>query len=269
MKQIFKLGLAIVVTIGALPLSATTLYYEPFPYAGGTQVTTLANFKNNSGTAGTLQTTSTGLSYTLSGYPASSGNSLVISQALTEDALTTLTAGAQQVLASPGTTVSVYMSAQVNMITVPSTTVGTYFIAMLPTDSNTNYQARVFARQDSVDSTKFNFGIQVGSAGVVFESTQRSLNTTYLIVDRLDMVDGATNDTARLYVNPASSSVEPASPTIICTTPPTVDVPGINKVGYRQATAEGVMQVDEVRVGDTYPDALGFAGSGVEKWSKY
>ena len=264
MKSIIRISLGGLLVLSAFQASATTYFYEPFSYAAGTTITNspTPGYIQNSGTAGQLDVAATGLSYTLSGYPAGVGNSLNMTTSASEDAFTTFTGG----IPTTATLQNVYMSFQANFSAIPAVS-GTYFTALLPSNSTGNYTARIFAQQ--ITATTFKFGIQMGSSGVVFESGTRNLSTTYLVVVKYEMKPGAQDDIGSIFINPASTTVEPAIPDATHTAV-NPDSPDIARFAVRQASGIGTFQIDEVRVAATYAESLGQSvPANVADWSMY
>jgi hypothetical protein len=104
------------------------------------------------------------------------------------------------------------------MVRVNGTTAsGTHFLhtgGVYTTNANTHF-GRVQARQSG---SNFNFGLLKGNAGgaTVWETTLRNYGTDYLLVLKIEVVPGATNDIASLFIfsGPPPLS-EPASANIV------------------------------------------------------
>ncbi len=105
------------------------------------------------------------------------------------------------------TTNSVYCSFLLNVDSVGNlladTTNGEYFIAYLPSTSNSLYAARVLIKKGSADNT-FNLGISAystSSSEAGWSPVNYNINETYLVTFAYEFVTGANNDTAKLWVN--------------------------------------------------------------------
>ncbi|HUP11363.1 MAG TPA: T9SS type A sorting domain-containing protein, partial [Niastella sp.] len=72
----------------------------------------------------------------------------------------------------------------------------------LENTANTNYPCRFFIRAND-DATGIQFGIAAGSTDPVYTSGEYQYDVTYLILIRYDVVTGANNDDAYIWVNPA------------------------------------------------------------------
>ncbi len=118
--------------------------------------------------------------------------------------------------------------------------------------------ARLAIRLDSVDGTKFNLGVQNDLGGANsprnFETTQRNLNQTYLVVLAYEFngVNDA-DDVAKIWVDPVPGSAEPLP--LLTSTGDDISTLQIQNFFLRQNTsAPQVTQIDEVRVGTTWED---------------
>jgi hypothetical protein len=106
--------------------------------------------------------------------------------------------------------VTFFMSFVVRVTTLPETNQGPNASITFENTGNTNYPCRFYMKEDNGSSTDIEFGIAVGSSGPVYTSGNFQYNTTYLIVIRYDVVSGANNDHAYLWVNPALAA-EPST----------------------------------------------------------
>jgi hypothetical protein len=86
-----------------------------------------------------------------------------------------------------------------------------YSIALFNT-ADPDVPLRFFIGEEPSTADNIQFGIAIGNTAPVFTTTNASFtyNTTYLIVIRYDIVNGALNDDAYLWVNPSLSS-EPST----------------------------------------------------------
>lgn len=140
--------------------------------------------------------------------------------------------------------------------------------------------ARLQARIDPTDATKFNLGIfrnVAATAAATSWSGPLTVGDTIFVVASYESVAGNQNDVARLWINPdpgtfADANFSPATtpPTVIDNTAGTgLDI-GVFSVLLRQSPTPD-FTLDELRVGETWadvtpipePGALGLAALGV------
>jgi hypothetical protein len=94
------------------------------------------------------------------------------------------------------------------------------------------------------------------SAGNLASSFLGSYGTTYLVVLKIDFDTAGTNDTVTVYLNPAANS---ATPVVAATyTLNTFDVGTISGIGFQNPGGGFAIKVDEIRVGDTYGEVVGY-----------
>ncbi|MBW8864916.1 MAG: hypothetical protein JF609_08350 [Verrucomicrobia bacterium] len=79
---------------------------------------------------------------------------------------------------------------------------------------------------------------------------------TYLVVLRIDFNTSGANDTVMIYTNPAANTSAPSATTAAGTNT-TYDVGTISGVGLN-VQGGATITVDEIRVGDTYGDVVGY-----------
>jgi hypothetical protein len=94
---------------------------------------------------------------------------------------------------------------------------------------------------------------------IVYSSFSYSLNTTYLLVTKHQIVAGASNDVVTLFVNPVLGAAEPA-PTVTAGDNLTVGDPAnLGAVAMRQGSASSgpFLVLDGIRVGLTWSDVTG------------
>jgi hypothetical protein len=135
--------------------------------------------------------------------------------------------------------VSVYYSFLLNLINASdldiNTSIGDYFINFIT--SQNYFRSYIFIRQGS-DPTKFCLGLaKANSDNIVWDNTDLSINTTYLIVVRYFFQNG--NDMTRLWINPNLLGAEPAADVEVSTGTDATDLCGIllsqrNKSGHEQ-----------------------------------
>jgi hypothetical protein len=144
---------------------------------------------------------------------------------------------------------------------VTSATTGDVFIAFkesATSPTNANFRGRVWAKVDA--SNNLAFGISKGAitapATANYTNAVYSLNTTYLLVVKYKIIEGTTNDSAFLFVEPMLGGPEP-EPTVVATDMTPSDV-GLGSVLLRQGTtgSSPTVIVDGVRVARTWQHVL-------------
>jgi uncharacterized repeat protein (TIGR01451 family) len=174
-------------------------------------------------------------------------------------AATIITTGAEDVNRKfiTQTSGTVYFAALVNVSTAAVT--GTYFLHL--NNSNTNFHARIFARNDL---GVLRFGLSDTSTGS-YASASFSFSTTYLLVAKYDVGTGAS----ALYVLDTVVSTEPATALITATG----TSQSVSAVAMRQsnvtsppasvaATPSAI--IDGVRVATTWEDVVGYVAPPAE-----
>ncbi len=155
---------------------------------------------------------------------------------------------------------SVYVSFMVKIDSVQPT--GDYFLALLPSNSTTNYFARVFAK-DTLGAVYF--GVSKSSISSTnlpaWGTTGFSLGTTYLVIVKYTFNSGSTtDDEVRLYVftSPNLPSTEPATPYAGPVTTTQTDPQDFGRVALRQgsATIAPSLDLDGIRTTLTWGDIL-------------
>ncbi|GAB3688061.1 hypothetical protein GCM10027592_02440 [Spirosoma flavus] len=143
---------------------------------------------------------------------------------------------------------SVYASFLVNVAAAQSG--GDYFFHLGPVSIGTTFIGRIYARSTTG-------GIQFGltksnETPVTYAAGIYALNTTYLLVLKYSIVDGAGNDRVDLFISPALGGTEP--PSSLSTAPANTDPSNIGAVGLRQGsgTSAASLRVDYIRVGTTW-----------------
>lgn len=243
--------------------SAQTLLVENFAYPdstviGGTgtaptPVNPATGWATHSGTPGQIKPGATdNLTFTSTpAYPSQSGAGIRLFSARTSGEDINHTFAEQTEGAA---TKSIYVSALVRPDALPNGTTGSYFLNLANTAvSGTTFSARVFMAQGLVDPTRVRFGITTIGNVPVFAPTEYALGTKLLLVARYDIVPGATNNTARLYIfeegaNLASEPLVPSAQAIDTGTDPA----NIGSIAIRQGVTgsqnAGSQTVDGLRV---------------------
>ncbi len=232
MKKILACSIALMLTLS----SFGQLLTEDFTYTAG-QLLTANGWTAHSG-AGTnaLTVTAPGLTYT--GHPGSGIGNAVSMINTGEDANRTFT---------NTSTGSVYMSFLVNLSAVQT---GDYFIGLFQTSSI--FPVRVYVKTDG--SGGFQFGVSKSNGTVTYETTSRTLNTSYLVVIKYTFNAGANDDVVDLWVNPALGGTETTATIPNVTASTVTDATGIGAVFLRQgsSTAASTQQVDAILAGTTW-----------------
>jgi len=259
-KGRFVAVVAMLVTMLALTGSAAwaqLLLEENFPYAAGSLLTANGWIASSGGGTNAQATSAPSLSY--SGYASSGiGNGVGMTTSGEDDyrSFTGVSSG------------NVYLSALVNVSA--SQTAGDYFLHFNATPITSAFQGRVFVRKDP-SSTNFEFGIQYGSAGVVYAPAfTYTAGTTYLVVVKYSFIAGLANDRVDLFVNPVVGDAEP-TPTLTHINTGT-DATIIQAVQLRQgsATAAPTVRVDGIRVGTQWSQVVSgvaYRSAGNGNWN--
>jgi hypothetical protein len=210
-------------------------------------------------TAGPIISQSAGLWQTHSGTAgqlAVGGGVLTVDQSLTEDCNAKLIG--QPYMTNSGAVL--YSSFVVNFSVLP-TMAGAYFenyldLATIGSGAGTAYGARVWASISNAAPSMFRLGICNGSGGTNTSgqvAMDLGLNTNYTVVTRFVL----TNGVATIWINPSSESSPGVTATDLATSPSFVDNPiNVTSVAFRQNTEEGVLTVDNLKVGFTFDSVL-------------
>jgi len=236
----------------ALAAQSATLMTDDFDYPAGALAGT-GSWTNHSGTSGFIQVTTPGL--TFPGFSGSGVGNAVTLTSTGEDAHKTF---------APLTTGIGYVGFMLKVNTIPPAGKSDYFIHVGASTIATNFKGRVFLN----DAGKI--GIANSSSAAVY-CTGVTLNTTdtYYVVIKQELIDGASNDAASVFVFATNApSTEPVIDGIVAAT--ATDAAGSNgdladfgAVALRQgSTANGVgVVVDGLRVADNWADAVSTTSS--------
>ncbi len=180
------------------------------------------------------------------GLPASTGNMIAFDGAGTDyNRSFTLQNTA-------GTTV--YLSFVLKITSLGSlNTTGSYFTGLAA--SSSLFGAVVQARKSAVDGTKYNLGVSVNtSSAISWSSIDYTVGQEYFIVSAYQIVSGLTNDTAKLWINPALGAPTESAPTCKSAWTASNDLTGVSQVFLRQAAATTTpfIQMDEMRIGTSW-----------------
>lgn len=223
------------------------LLVENFDYPAGTLLTNAGWTAHSGAGSQAVDITVPGLSFT--GYALSGIGGAAALDNTGEDVNKTFTSQ------SSGT---VYVAF---MVKIDAFSAG-YFLHLGQTTMGTTYFARVFMATGT-DPT-FKFGLAKSTEAAVTTSTEYTLGSTYLAVLKYNIIDGASNDELSLYIfDGAIPATEPATATIPAFTTTATDYsPG--SVGMRQFNAGQNVQVDGIRIGKTWEEAVTAAFSTVD-----
>jgi hypothetical protein len=213
--------------------NATIAVNEPFSY-----------------TDGSLITVSSGLWFTHSGstpgqVDVASGKVNVVGTE-TEDVSTAVT----NVTGVPFTTGNLYASFVVNFSVLPAGS-GAYF-AHFRTTNTTAYNGKIFANTTGAAAGKFRLGVLNNSGTATNITTDLTLGTDYKVVLRYNVATAQST----LWLNPSSESATlNRADDFTATTAISVFF-----FALRQATSEGTMTIDDLKIGDQFTDVQTVSG---------
>lgn len=256
-----KLFLFLMALFTLTTVHADLILHESFDRSVGTlnkgindkMGTDKADWWSFSGTSNYLQVVDGSLSY--DGYATAVGNKVAYNGSGADDfrQFQQITSG------------TVYVAAIINVDSLKQSTAGDYFLAIGDASMNQMY-ARLYSRSIKPDDqyVGFNLGIaknNENSANRGWSETMYSPKTNYLVVLEYEFVDGAMNDTVRLYVNPTKTNKVPVAQ---CNQEGMQAGKGVNAqadasflstVNLRQGTATpGRVYVDEIKVATAWED---------------
>jgi len=222
--------------VSAITARAVTLFSESFDYADGPLVAVSTNlWAHHSGsTTGEVMVTS---------------GRVLLSEANTEDVHAFL---AGQPYPASGSTNIFYAGFKVRFTTLPSGG-GTYFTHFK--DSGNGFRARVWALPSGAAPDRFRLGISSISGSVISATNPMdlSLNTDYIVVTRLIN----SNSVSTLWINPTAETDTSVS------TSEGASIFTVAGYAFRENTGEGVLSVDNLKIGTTFADAMD-SGPAVE-----
>ena len=232
------------VTYNCGPLSFP--FYEEFDYPVSSKLVDYC-WGAHSG-AGTNSISVTAGSITYPGYLSSGIGNQVTLTTTGEDV------NRQFLVQTSGT---VFFSFLVNVTS--ATTAGDYFFHVGQSVIGTTYRGRVFVKKDAND--KLAFGVAQSTTPVNYSDFVYDLNTTYLIVLRYEIIEGASNDVSSIYINPPLNMSIPLTGWISNTDASGTDLTELGTVALRQGTATNAPQLilDGIRVSNNWADIVGEA----------
>jgi hypothetical protein len=242
-------AIILLVILSSINVWSQPLLVEDFSYANGTAITANGWTAHSTGANPITVANPSTISYP--GYLSSGVGGEVSMMTSGEDDSHTFT---QQ------TSGTLYFSFLANLSS--ATTTGDYFFHIGATSIGTNFRGRIFAKRDA--SSNLYFGI-ANSSTAVYSATTYSLNTTYLIVLKYDIVAGTTNDVSSIYINPPLNSPIPASGWLAATDASGTDLTNIGNVALRQGSASNApaLKLDGIRVSTTWSDIVGLAETAI------
>jgi hypothetical protein len=218
-------------------------FYENFNYAVGSKLVDFC-WAAHSG-AGTNSITVSEGSITYPGYLSSGIGNQVTLTTTGEDVH-------RQFLAQ--TSGTVYVSFLANITS--ATTTGDYFFHVSQSPIGT-FKGRVFVKKDETD--KLAFGIAQSTSSANYSTFDYDLNTTYLIVLRHEIIEGASNDVSSIYINPPLNMSIPMTGWISNTDASGTDLTELGTVALRKGTAANApgLILDGLRVSNDWADIVG------------
>ncbi|MBI5215029.1 MAG: T9SS type A sorting domain-containing protein [Ignavibacteriae bacterium] len=257
--RLFVVAVVAILTMGTMA-QGQLLTNENFDYSTG-QLTNVngggnvsgGNWVSYSGTTLPLQVTSGSLTFT--GYASSGvGNKVVTQPGSAEDAYRQFTTQ---------TTGTVYFGFLLNVTSTTgmvanTSTTGDYSFALTPSNSTSALNARVSVRVGSVAGT-YNLGLRASSSNTTstFKSTDYATGVTHLIVVSYQIVDGATNDIVKMWIDPAIGGSESTSD---LSQTAGIDLADVARMAIRQGTNSVNSEVDGIRIGTTWESVTGATG---------
>ncbi|GAB4132367.1 MAG: hypothetical protein Fur0015_05930 [Ignavibacteriales bacterium] len=238
--------LVLLILLTSLTFPQTLFFEENFDFSSGTLTIITTNWIESPTGSTDIQVTNGSLTY--SNYPSSNiGNMIVV------DGGATGRSGIYRTFTQQSTSgTTVYWSFLLNVTSTIdmdlNTSSGDYF-ANFQNSAISAIKSYIYVRQGS-SSTKFNIGLaKSSSTSLTWFSNELDINTTYLIVVAYTFVPGTGNDVSKLWINPSLTGSEP-SPDISISTG--TDANDIGLIQFRQQQKSGDMQIDGIRVSDSW-----------------
>jgi hypothetical protein len=133
-----------------------------------------------------------------------------------------------------------------------------YFFHTYATGAGTTFLNRIYVK-DNGDGTVL-FGIQKGTAGsgasAVWTSSSYAKDVPHLVVLKVEIVSGTTNDIPSIFVDPVLNGTEPTA-NAIATDLTSADYASIDRIAIRQGSANSPgAYFDGLRVATTWADAV-------------
>lgn len=229
--------------------SRAQLMYEPFNYTPDPLngiYTQSAGAWVRINTGDSILVTSGSLSYP--GLPASTGNKVAYDGTGSDN---------YRVFGTPVTTGSTYFSFILNVSALGGlTATGGYFTTLVQTGSTSAFGGAVWTRLSTTPG-KYNVGVSTRSnSAVSWVATDLDPATPYFVVATYDIIAGAGNDVARLWLNTSAIGGSEPAPDVTAVVGTDLTAAGVERVLIRQDNASNTpfIEFDELRVGITWAD---------------
>ncbi|MGE3466234.1 MAG: CHRD domain-containing protein [Pyrinomonadaceae bacterium] len=230
-----------------------TLLTENFPYAPGSLLTDNNWTAHSAGGTNSQATVAPGLLYP--GHPGSGSGNAVAMTVSGEDVHRTFTVQ---------TSGSVYAVVLANFsdAAIDAAGLGGYFFHLGPDPISTTFRGRLYVQKDGANQLAFGISKATSSnaADISFTPFQYDLNTTHLLIVKYTIVEGPTNDSVGLFVNPTLNAAEPA----VTVSAPDIGASDINPgtVALRQGSAATAptLTADGIIVGRSWSEIGGGGG---------
>lgn len=168
----------------------------------------------------------------------------------------------------------VYLSAIINVDEINTNTGDKGYCTLMfgdGTNSSSKLYARLYIRSAKNAQGDFTGKFQMGvtknnesSVGIPYTTEEYSVKTNYLVVLEYEFVEGAKNDTARLYINPIKTTTIPTLECIQDTATSSGNAQGAKSKEdatviksihlYQQTYNPNTLYVDEIKVATTWED---------------
>jgi hypothetical protein len=244
---------AAILTAASTATAQTPLLVEDFNYAPGALLTDNGWTAHSGGGTNPIAAVSPGL--TMMGYPGSGVGNAAGLTVQGEDV------NRPFAIQSTGT---VYAAFLVNLSEASTDVVGGYFFHLGPDPVSTTFRGRVFAKKDGSNNIAFGLS-KAGTteATVAYTPFSYSLNTTYLIVVKYQIVDGPANDIVTMFVNSIVPAAEPGTPTLTAIDTSATDIsPGTVSLRQGSGATSPTLVVDGIRVGTSWASVTAGSGPG-------
>jgi len=234
----------------ATQAQVTLPHYDGFKYAAGSMLGGQGGWLAiNSGD--TVWVAAGSLSYP--GFPASTGNKIAFGGSGQD----------QTKLFTTVQTGSVYYSYLFKVTSVAGITSDAYISGLYQSATSTVTGALVWIKPDGAG---FDIGVSARTVpnATVSYSSAKSLNTTFLVVGSYQFVDGTTNDSSKLWINPDASTFGKSAPAPTLTSVNTgTDLTGAARLLIRQDqdTTTASCEIDELRLGTSWADVTSGTGA--------
>jgi len=137
-------------------------------------------------------------------------------------------------------------------------TAGDYFFHTYRTGASTSYLNRIYVKLATNGNLSFGILKGTAAANIVWSDSIYSFTDTHLLVLKIKIVPGVTNDIPSLFIDPVVSATEPTFSTIIASDLTSADYLDFDRIALRQGAAASApkLQVDEIRVGTSWLNAV-------------